>query len=87
MVESGFPGFDVTVGFGLMAPIKTARAIIDRLHHETVRIMALPAIRNRIDELGMKAVANSPEKFGAALKAETPHWAKLIKEIGLKASD
>jgi tripartite-type tricarboxylate transporter receptor subunit TctC len=87
MAESGFPGFDVTVGFGLMAPIKTPRAIIDRLHHETVRIMALPAVRNRIDELGMKAVANSPEKFGAALKAEAPQWAKLIKEIGLRASD
>jgi tripartite-type tricarboxylate transporter receptor subunit TctC len=87
MAESGFPGFDATVAFGLMAPINTPRAIIDKLHHETVRIMALPTIRKKIDELGMKAVANSPEEFGAALKAEVPQWAKLIKETGLRATD
>jgi tripartite-type tricarboxylate transporter receptor subunit TctC len=87
IAESGFPGFDVTVAFGLMAPIKTPRAIIDKLHHETVRIMALPAVRNKINELGMIAVANSPEEFEAALKAQAPQWAKLIKKIGLRAPD
>jgi tripartite-type tricarboxylate transporter receptor subunit TctC len=87
MAEVGFPGFDSTACFGLMAPTGTPGAIIDKLHQETVRIMSLPHIRKRMDELGMRAIANSPQEFAAAIKAEIPQWAKLIKETGIRASD
>lgn len=87
MGEVGFPGFDATASFGLVAPAGTSDAIVDKLHRETVRIMSLPHVRKRVEELGMKAVANSPQEFAAALKAEIPQWAKLIKDTGIRASD
>jgi tripartite-type tricarboxylate transporter receptor subunit TctC len=87
MAESGFPGFDATVSFGLVAPAGTSPAIIDKLHRETVRILALPDVRRRFAELGSEVIGNSPAEFAAVIKAEIPQWAKLIKDVGLRASD
>ena len=87
MAESGFPGFDVTAWFGLMAPAKTSPVIIDKLHRETVRIMALPDVRERFAELANEIVANSPEQFSAIIKMELPKWAKLVQEAGIKRNE
>ena len=51
MVEAGFPGFDATAWFGLLAPAGTPAPIIAKLHREAVRILALPDVRKRFDEL------------------------------------
>jgi tripartite-type tricarboxylate transporter receptor subunit TctC len=87
MAESGFPGFDATAWFGLMAPAGTPPTIIDRLHREIARSLAQSDVRARLAEVGMAAVGNTPEEFAAALKAEFPQWAKVIKAAGLKAAD
>jgi tripartite-type tricarboxylate transporter receptor subunit TctC len=85
--ESGFAGFDATASFGLVAPAGTPPAIIDKLHRETVRILALPDVRKRFAELGSEVIGNSPGEFAAVIKAEIPQWAKLIKEAGIRAGD
>jgi tripartite-type tricarboxylate transporter receptor subunit TctC len=85
MAESGFPGFDVTVWFGLMAPAGTPAAIIEKLHRETVGIVAMPEIRKRFDDLGIEPMGNSPTEFTAVIKAEIPRWAKVIRDAGVKA--
>ncbi len=87
MAESGFPGFDATASFGLMAPAGTSAAIIEKLHRETVRIAALPDIRKRLDDLGMEVIANTPAEFSDVIRSETRQWAKVIKEAGIKASE
>jgi tripartite-type tricarboxylate transporter receptor subunit TctC len=85
--ETGFPGFDATASFGLVAPAGTPPEIIDKIHRETVRILALPEVRKRFAELGSEVIGNSPAEFSAVIKAEIPQWAKLIKEAGIRASD
>jgi tripartite-type tricarboxylate transporter receptor subunit TctC len=85
MAESGFPGFDITAWFGLMAPVGTPVLIIDRLHHETVRV--LPGLRKKFDELGMAMIGNSPAEFAAAIQAEIPRWTKIIKDSGASLTD
>jgi tripartite-type tricarboxylate transporter receptor subunit TctC len=87
MAESGFPGFDATASFGLMAPTGTPPAIIDKIHREAVKIMAMADVRKRLDDLGMEVIANSPAEFAAVIKSEIPQWAKVIKEAGIKATD
>src|SRR5262249_10905124 len=87
MIEAGFPGFDVSVSFGLMAPAGTPPEIISKIHHDTVAALAFPDVRRRLVELGMEAIGNSPEEFAAALKAEVPQWTRLIQEIGLAAKE
>jgi tripartite-type tricarboxylate transporter receptor subunit TctC len=87
MAESGYPGFDATAWFGLAAPAGTPRPIIEKIHRETVRVMALPEVRKRFDDLGLLPVGNSPEDMAAVIAAETPSWAKIIREAGIRISD
>jgi tripartite-type tricarboxylate transporter receptor subunit TctC len=87
LAESGFPGFDATASFGLVAPAGTPPAIIDKLNRETVRILASPDVRKRFAELGSEVIGNSPAEFSAVIKAEIPQWAKLIKDAGIRGSE
>ncbi len=87
MAESGYPGFEAVPWFGLMAPVGTPVVIVERLHRDTVRVLALPDIRRKFDDLGLDIVGSSPAEFAALIKAEIPQWAKVIKEAGIKATD
>ncbi len=87
MAESGFPGFDATAWFGLMAPAPTPAAILAQLHGEIVRIVALPDIRKKFDDVGMAVIGNTPAEFAREIALQTPKWAKVIEQAGLKASE
>jgi tripartite-type tricarboxylate transporter receptor subunit TctC len=87
MSESGFPGFDATAWFGLMAPAGTPAPIIEKLHQEAVRALAQSDVRARLDDVGMGVIGNTPAEYAAAIKAEAPQWVKVIKAAGIKASD
>ncbi len=84
MDESGFPGFDVTAWFGMFVPAGTSAAIVERLHRETTKIMALPDVRDKLEAIGILALGNTPAEFADMIKAETPYWAKIIKDAGIK---
>jgi tripartite-type tricarboxylate transporter receptor subunit TctC len=87
MIEAGFPNFNSNAWFALMAPAGTPQPIIEKLHRETVRILALPEMRKRFEGLGMEVVGNTPAEFAALIKDETPFWAKVIKDAGIKAGE
>jgi tripartite-type tricarboxylate transporter receptor subunit TctC len=87
MAESRFPGVDADAWFGLMAPAGTRPELLNRLHRETVQFLAQRDVRQRLDELGMMVVANSPQEFAAVIKADTARWEKTIKAAGIKATD
>src|SRR5262249_41079125 len=87
MAEQGFPGFDSTAWFGLMAPAGAPAPIIARLHQGTVKILARPDVRKRFDELGMEVIGNTPAEFADVIKSEIPVWARIIKASGAKATD
>ena len=87
MDESGYPGFDAVPWFGLMAPAGTPQPIIDKLHRETARVLATPDVRKKMAGYGLDIIGNSPAEFAAVIKAETPAWAKIIKDAGIKASE
>jgi tripartite-type tricarboxylate transporter receptor subunit TctC len=84
IAESGYPGFEVTIWYGLLAPAGTPPAIIRKLHLETVKALAAPELRVKLVELGLEPIGNSPEEFAAIIKSEIPIWAKVIKESGIK---
>jgi tripartite-type tricarboxylate transporter receptor subunit TctC len=87
MAESGYPGFDATAWFGLMAPAGTPAPILDKLHSETLRVLAMPEVRKRLDGIGLVTIGNGPAEFAAAIAHETPRWAKVIKEAGIKGGE
>jgi tripartite-type tricarboxylate transporter receptor subunit TctC len=84
MAESGYPGFEAVPWFGLVAPAGTPRDIIDKLHAETVKTLAMPEVRKKFDELGIEPVGNTPAEFAAVIRKEIPEWAKVIKDAGIK---
>ena len=84
MAESGFPGFEAVPWFGLFAPAGTPKDVLDKLHGETVKVLAMPEVRKKFDDLGLEPVGNTPVEFAAVIRKETPEWAKLIKDAGIK---
>jgi tripartite-type tricarboxylate transporter receptor subunit TctC len=84
MAESGFPGFDVTSWFALMAPAGTPAAIIEKLHAETTRAIAQPDVRQKLANLGMMTIGNSPAEFSALIRTQIPEREKIIKAAGVK---
>jgi tripartite-type tricarboxylate transporter receptor subunit TctC len=81
--ELGFSGFDAGAWFGLMAPTGTPAPIVAMLHDEAQRAVTAPAAREKFATLGMETVARSSDEFAAAIRTETPVWARLIKQVGI----
>jgi tripartite-type tricarboxylate transporter receptor subunit TctC len=84
MAESGFPGFEAVPWFGVFAPSGTPKDVLDKLHGETVKTLAMPEVRKKFDELGLEPVGNTPADFAAVIRKETPEWARVIKDAGIK---
>jgi tripartite-type tricarboxylate transporter receptor subunit TctC len=83
--ESGLPGFDVSTWFGIFVPAKTPQAIVERLHAEFTRALALPEVREAMLKLGAEPVGNTPQEFAAYIRSEADKYAKLVKASGAKA--
>ena len=84
MAESGFPGFEAVPWFGLLAPAGTPKDVLEKLLGETVKTLALPEVRKKFDELGLEPVGNTSAEFAAVIRKETPEWAKVIRDAGIK---
>ncbi len=84
--ESGLSGFDVTSWFGIAAPAKTPRAIVDQLNSAIVRAVNAPDLRARFLDQGAEPVGNTPEQYTAFIEREIAKWARVIKAAGIKAS-
>jgi tripartite-type tricarboxylate transporter receptor subunit TctC len=83
--ESGLPGFDVTAWFGVFAPPKTPRAIIDRLSEEIRKAVTSDDVRKRLVELGAEPLgSSSADDFAAFVKADSAKWGKVVKDIGIR---
>jgi tripartite-type tricarboxylate transporter receptor subunit TctC len=84
VAEAGVPGYEVTTFYGVSAPAKTPRPIIDRLHTEIVRALKSPDTQERMKGLGADPVGNTPEQYTAFMQDEIAKWAKVIKAAGIK---
>jgi tripartite-type tricarboxylate transporter receptor subunit TctC len=84
IAESGFPRFESTAWYGVLAPAGTPPAIITRLHDEIIRALKLPDVRERLEYVGFEIVGGTPAAFGAYIKAEIKKWAPVVKASGAK---
>jgi tripartite-type tricarboxylate transporter receptor subunit TctC len=84
IAEESLPGFDVSAWYIFIAPAKTPQPIIRKFHADTVKVLADPAIKARLEQLGVVIVGSSPEELGAHLKREMDKWGVIIKEAGIK---
>lgn len=85
IAESGLPGFDAYTWFGMVAPAGVSREVVQKLHAETVKALAVPDVRQKLENLGAEVIASTPEEFTALQNSEIAKWAKLVKEADIKA--
>lgn len=84
LAEAGVAGYDVVQWFGLLAPAKTPRAVIDKLHTGTRHALQDPAIRQRLVSDGAEPIGSTPDEFAALIRADFERWGKLIRSAGIK---
>jgi tripartite-type tricarboxylate transporter receptor subunit TctC len=87
MIEMGYPDFEAVPWFGFLAPTGTPDAIIEKVHQDTMKVLAMPDVRKRFENNGLDVIGSSPAEFAEVIKTEIPYWAKIIKEAGIKASE
>jgi len=83
MAEAGFPGFEVTSWFGLLAPAGTPAAIVSRINAETTKALALPEVTGALKRLGFDAVGGTPDQFATHIRSEVERFTKLVKATGI----
>jgi tripartite-type tricarboxylate transporter receptor subunit TctC len=83
-VAETLPGFENLGWFGLVAPTGTPQAVITKVHRDVVAVLKSPDVRKRFEDLGMVPVGNTPAEFEKAIRAESGHWARVIKERKLQ---
>jgi len=83
-VAEALPGFEVNNWIGLLAPAGTPADIVRRWNAEVMRIMQSPDIQARLLGEGARSVPNTPEQFGAFVKAEIAKWAPVVKASGAR---
>lgn len=84
MAEAGYKGQEADTMTGMLVPAGTPKAIVNKLHREIARIMALPDVKERIAEMGFNIVVNSPQEFAAQIKDEVARWGKVVKAAGIQ---
>lgn len=86
MAESGFPQFDVSAWFGLVAPAGTPKDVIEKLNAAVNQVLAMPSVRERFDAMGAVAAPTTPEQFGQYIKSEVDIWGKVVTASGATAN-
>jgi tripartite-type tricarboxylate transporter receptor subunit TctC len=81
--ESGYPGFEAWAWQGFVAPVGTPADVIAKLNAAFVKVMADPALRQRLAESGFEPQTSTPEEFAAYMKSEIAKWEKVIRAANI----
>ena len=82
--ESGLPGFDAVLHYGLLAPAGTPRPIVDRLNRELRKLVEAPEVQQRIHTEGGDPLTSTADEYTADIDQDEAKWAALIKKLGLR---
>jgi len=85
VAEQGYPGFETSQWYGLNAPAKTPKAVIDRLAAEAAKAAKSPALAERFAAEDAEAVGSGPAEYAAFIKKEQARWSKVVKAAGVRA--
>ena len=85
IAETALPGFDVTAWYALFVPAQTPPDIVHKLNADAVAVLAEPAIRDKMEQIGVAVVGSTPEELARHLKAETELWGPVIKAANIRS--
>ena len=84
MAEAGLPGYETSTWGGLLAPAGTPKAVVAKLNAEVNRILALPDVRQRMQDAGVEPAGGTPQQFTDFIGTEMVKWAKVAKDAGIQ---
>lgn len=84
VAESGFPNYEATSWFGIVAPAGTPAAIIDRLNAEIRAAVKHPAVEKALNATGIEVKVNTPQEFLAYIKADVERWPEVVKRADIQ---
>ena len=84
IAESGFPGFEASVWYGLVAPIATPKPIVAKLHGEVQKALQTKEVRERMNAVGGEVVPGSADMFANLIRSERQRYTKLVKEANIQ---
>ena len=85
VAESGYPGFEAGLWFGMTLPSATPKEIVQRLHRETLKALQYPDVQTAMARQGLEPESGSPAELAARIRRETATWAAVIKKTGIRA--
>lgn len=84
MAEMGFPNFEVTSWYAIVARSGTPKPIVDQLSRELHAIVTAPEFKKRYDDIGAFTIGSTPDELGAFIKSETTKWVPVVKAAGIQ---
>ena len=83
--EAGVAGYEAGTWYGFLVPAGTPRAIVTRLHAESVKLLKLPDVRERLDAAGFDPIGSSSTEFSTYIRTEIDKWRKVVRAAGVRA--
>ncbi len=84
MSEAGVPGFEASAWVGVLAPSGTPKAVVGRLHADSIRVLKMPEVKELLARNGAEPVGNTPEQFTTFIGSEIAKWSKVVKGSGAR---
>lgn len=85
-LEAGFPDSDYTLWVGILGPVGTPKPVIEKLNDEMKKALAAPALKEKLENLGVQSTPMAPEEFGRLIKDEIRIYGDFVKKAGLKVN-
>jgi len=84
--EQGLKGFDADNWYGLLAPAKTPRPVVDKLNAEVVKALNMADIQKYLFSQGLDPAPSTPQAFGTYIRSEMSKWARVVQAAGASAN-
>ena len=85
LAEQGLPNFESQAWWGMLGPAGLPAEIVTRMNAEMVKVLKLPAVQERLTQMGVQVTASSPDEFGKFVRAEVERWGKVVRDNNIKA--
>ena len=85
LAEAGLKDYEMNPWFGVFAPAGTPATTVAQVNQDIQQMLALPAIRARLADIGAEPMAATPDQFAAQVRADLERWGRLVREMGITA--
>lgn len=83
-IAETYPGFDFSAWFGILAPARTPKPILEQLHNAILKAMSTPELKKQLEVQGLVASGIGPDQFASLMKTAMPQWKEIIEATGTK---